>query len=101
MSAKHLLKSPHAGPQNAEDNKKAVSLLQLTACFCCGAPEEIRTPGLQVRSLLLYPAELRAHKVGLKSGTLDRNRTHNPQIRSLMLYPVELRARVAKSASMG
>ena len=25
-----------------------------------GAPEEIRTPGLQVRSLLLYPAELRA-----------------------------------------
>ena len=62
MSAKHLLKSPHAGPQNAEDNKKAVSLLQLTACFCCGAPEEIRTPGLQVRSLLLYPAELRARR---------------------------------------
>ena len=42
--------------------KKAVSLLQLTACFCCGAPEEIRTPGLQVRSLLLYPAELRARR---------------------------------------
>ncbi len=62
VSAKHLLKSPHAGPQNAEDNKKAVSLLQLTACFCCGAPEEIRTPGLQVRSLLLYPAELRARR---------------------------------------
>ncbi len=62
VSAKHLLKSPHAGPQNAEDNKKAVSLLQLTACFCYGAPEEIRTPGLQVRSLLLYPAELRARR---------------------------------------
>ena len=46
----------------AKDNKKAVSLLQLTACFCCGAPEEIRTPGLQVRSLLLYPAELRARR---------------------------------------
>ena len=27
-----------------------------------GAPEEIRTPGLQVRSLLLYPAELRARR---------------------------------------
>ena len=40
--------------------KKAASLLQLTACVFCGAPEEIRTPGLQVRSLLLYPAELRA-----------------------------------------
>ena len=26
-----------------------------------GAPGEIRTPGLQVRSLLLYPAELQAH----------------------------------------
>ena len=44
------------------DTKKAVSLLQLTAYFCCGAPEEIRTPGLQVRSLLLYPAELRARR---------------------------------------
>ena len=47
------------------DTKKAVSLLQLTACFCCGAPEEIRTPGLQVRSLLLYPAELRARREGV------------------------------------
>ena len=48
-----------------KDTKKAVSLLQLTACFCCGAPEEIRTPGLQVRSLLLYPAELRARREGV------------------------------------
>ena len=44
----------------AKGYKKAASLLQLTACVFCGAPEEIRTPGLQVRSLLLYPAELRA-----------------------------------------
>ena len=49
----------------ARKTKKAVSLLQLTACFCCGAPEEIRTPGLQVRSLLLYPAELRARREGV------------------------------------
>ena len=26
-----------------------------------GAPEEIRTPDPQIRSLVLYPAELRAH----------------------------------------
>ena len=26
----------------------------------CGAPEEIRTPDPQIRSLVLYPAELRA-----------------------------------------
>ena len=29
-----------------------------------GAPGAIRTPGLQIRSLTLYPAELRAHEVG-------------------------------------
>ncbi len=28
-----------------------------------GAAEEIRTPGLQVRSLLLYPAELQPRNV--------------------------------------
>ena len=28
----------------------------------CGAPGEIRTPDHQVRSLVLYPAELRAQK---------------------------------------
>ena len=26
-----------------------------------GAPEEIRTPDPQIRSLVLYPAELRVH----------------------------------------
>ena len=33
-------------------------------CRLSGAPEEIRTPDLQVRSLLLYPAELRAPDSG-------------------------------------
>ncbi len=28
----------------------------------CGASGEIRTPGPQVRSLVLYPTELRTHK---------------------------------------
>jgi hypothetical protein len=31
-----------------------------------GAPGEIRTPGLLVRSQTLYPAELRAHTRGFK-----------------------------------
>ncbi len=28
-----------------------------------GAPEEIRTPDPQIRSLVLYPAELRVHNI--------------------------------------
>jgi hypothetical protein len=32
----------------------------LTAVAKTGAPEEIRTPDPQIRSLVLYPAELRA-----------------------------------------
>src|ERR1700761_6389608 len=39
-----------------------------------GAPEEIRTPDPQIRSLVLYPAELRArfplHIRGLKAGSI-------------------------------
>jgi hypothetical protein len=31
--------------------------------FRTGAPEEIRTPDPQIRSLVLYPAELRARRV--------------------------------------
>ncbi len=54
------LKQPRPEWEKTQKTKKAASLLQLTACVFCGAPEEIRTPGLQVRSLLLYPAELRA-----------------------------------------
>ena len=37
-----------------------------------GAPEGIRTPGLRIRSPLLYPAELQAHIIGAGDG----NRTH-------------------------
>ena len=35
-----------------------------------GAPGAIRTPGPQIRSLMLYPAELRAHKKGAVSRPL-------------------------------
>ena len=35
---------------------------------CNGAPEEIRTPDPQIRSLVLYPAELRARETAGPSG---------------------------------
>ncbi len=40
--------------------KKALTAFVLQVLEIYGAPEEIRTPDLQVRSLVLYPAELRA-----------------------------------------
>ena len=40
-----------------------------------GAPEGIRTPGLRIRSPLLYPAELQAHL-----GAGDGNRTHTASL---------------------
>jgi hypothetical protein len=36
-----------------------------------GAPGEIRTPGLLIRSQSLYPAELRAHTVSLAGPKTD------------------------------
>ena len=56
-----------------------------------GAPEGIRTPDPQIRSLVLYPAELPA-PLEEKGGAPEEIRTPDPQIRSLVLYPAELRA---------
>ena len=41
------------------ESKKAAEISGLVAWY--GAPGEIRTPDPQVRSLVLYPTELRAH----------------------------------------
>ena len=41
------------------ESKKAAGISGLVAWY--GAPGEIRTPDPQVRSLVLYPTELRAH----------------------------------------
>ena len=38
-----------------------------------GAPGEIRTPDPQIRSLVLYPAELRAHTKPLARGLASRS----------------------------
>ena len=46
--------------------EKALTVINRKGCISCGAPEEIRTPDLQVRSLLLYPAELRARSTKRK-----------------------------------
>lgn len=61
-----------------------------------GAPERIRTPNPQIRSLVLYPIELRARQVAGCSGTpaphqplnLDRDVHHQP----LLARPEFLRA---------
>lgn len=45
-------------------NKKTLTVIYRKGLIFSGAPEEIRTPDLQVRSLLLYPAELRARNEG-------------------------------------
>ncbi len=77
-----------------------------------GAARGIRTPDPQIRSLMLYPAELwlqrwERQRLGMllgvdpglrgaavavmgRSGAARRSRTSNRQIRSLVLYPVEL-----------
>ena len=47
-----------------------------------GTPERNRTFNLQIRSLLLYPIELRALNCGVNCG----DRTHDPQDHNLMLY---------------
>ena len=39
-------------------------------CHGYGAPGEIRTPDPQVRSLILYPAELRAQKHDMNGGAI-------------------------------
>ena len=46
-----------------------------------GAPEGIRTPDPQIRSLVLYPAELPA-PLEEKGGAPEEIRTPDPQIRS-------------------
>jgi hypothetical protein len=56
-----------------------------------GAPEEIRTPDPQIRSLVLYPAELRArlaHRAG--------KRSQNKQSRWERAFSYRLRSALAR-----
>jgi hypothetical protein len=45
---------------------------------CNGAPEEIRTPDPQIRSLVLYPAELRARRDRIAKGEDGRRSPVKP-----------------------
>ena len=45
-----------------------------------GAPGEIRTPDLLVRSQTLYPAELRAHFLKIANGVLEANTLSNKDV---------------------
>jgi hypothetical protein len=44
-------------------------------CLKYGAPGEIRTPGLLVRSQALYPTELRAQRTKLRAGITECHNT--------------------------
>ncbi len=60
-------------------------------------PGGSRTPNPQIRSLMLYPVELRVHEYCDDFGSPDfcapgGSRTPNLQLRRLPLYPIELRA---------
>ena len=50
------------GRRSRAANKNASGHSQLAFLLKSGAPGEIRTPDHQVRSLVLYPTELRAHR---------------------------------------
>ena len=53
--------------------------------FGIGAPEEIRTPDPQIRSLVLYPAELRAHLPVIPQRQRDWRERGSPKVRRLEL----------------
>ena len=49
-----------------------------------GTPDWIRTSDLQIRSLALYPSELRAQKTGVSDGDRTHDhRSHNPVLYQL------------------
>ena len=48
-------------PRQGDRYKKPFRVIYTKGLEISGAAGEIRTPGLQVRSLLLYPAELQPH----------------------------------------
>jgi hypothetical protein len=53
---------PDSGAQLRQSHLRQAFAYTLNSCCCLkknGAPEEIRTPDPQIRSLVLYPAELR------------------------------------------
>jgi hypothetical protein len=59
--------------------RRSVFLSSLRSLRKTGAPEEIRTPDPQIRSLVLYPAELRARlKAANLLGRLSKGKDNGP-----------------------
>src|SRR5581483_9610749 len=50
-------------PRLCRSKRRSVFVSSLRSLTKTGAPEEIRTPDPQIRSLVLYPAELRARSL--------------------------------------
>ncbi len=56
---------------------------KLLSLLIDGAPEEIRTPDPQIRSLVLYPAELRVHT--FRFSTLSKTMVPNRFIKEMQV----------------
>jgi hypothetical protein len=67
-----------------------------------GAPEEIRTPDPQIRSLVLYPAELRARFEGANLfRTLPKGKDKSSQVGTTSRFPASIGGNVQISPRSG
>src|SRR5215510_6493409 len=70
---------------------KSGDVLHGELLLSAGAPEEIRTPDPQIRSLVLYPAELRArraHRAEISGGVRGQNRAPRRPERAIAIGSV-------------
>src|SRR5260221_451236 len=88
----HLASTARVHGSNFQDHLGEIDQVQRLT----GAPEEIRTPDPQIRSLVLYPAELRArlaHRAG--------KRSQNEQSRRERASSYRLRPAMARFGARG
>src|SRR5256885_2612936 len=76
--------------------------LGVNGVFRNGAPEEIRTPDPQIRSLVLYPAELRARFEGANLlGSLPKGKDNPSQLGTPPRFPASISGNVQISPRSG
>ena len=78
---------------------KSVSCEISSTCLKSGAPEEIRTPDPQIRSLVLYPAELRA-RISLAEGAGGRAAKERHSYRLRASFARSIRHRFSAETSV-
>jgi hypothetical protein len=86
--------------RNAYRNDNVTRVSSTAKSLINGAPEEIRTPDPQIRSLVLYPAELRARFRLMFAGSRARRHFRNwigKVAKERFSYP--LRSQLARSAT--